>query len=153
MTTLWLLALLPFLTGIALTAGSVVRLAKETLRRTTGTVAEATVTGHTASREATYATLHPVVSWTADDGTAREVALPDASGAHALPEGARVRVRFDPSRPELAALETDTWYRSCVRGMYLGTFLWAGTLIVVVCRLAYVVNDLRPHYWGALSHY
>ncbi|MEU6844767.1 DUF3592 domain-containing protein [Streptomyces sp. NPDC046716] len=146
MTTIWLLALLPFSAGLALTVTSGVQLVTETLRRTTGTVVDATVTGHTASREATYATLHPVVSWTAADGTAHEAALPDASGAHAIPEGARVRVRFDPSHPELAALETDSRYRSCVRGLYLGTFLWAGTLIVVVWRLAHVVNGLRPRY-------
>ncbi|WP_420033850.1 DUF3592 domain-containing protein [Streptomyces sp. cg28] len=146
MTTIWLLALLPFVTGLALSMVSVVQLVTETLRRTTGTVVEATVTGHTASREATYATLHPVVSWTAPDGTAHELALPDTTGAHAVPEGARVRVRFDPSHPELAALETDSRYRGLVRALYLGTLLWAGTLIVVVWRLAYVVNGLRPRY-------
>ncbi|MFI7338416.1 DUF3592 domain-containing protein [Streptomyces sp. NPDC050085] len=146
MSTAWLLALIPFAGGLALTATSIVQLVTETLRRSTGTVVEATVTGHVASREATYATLHPVVTWTTPDGTTRELPLPDATGAHALPEGSRVRVRFDPAHPDLAALDTDARHRSCVRGLYLGIALWAGTLAVVVWRLAYVVHQGGTRY-------
>ncbi|MBO1337687.1 DUF3592 domain-containing protein [Streptomyces sp. VRA16 Mangrove soil] len=142
MISLWLLALIPFLTGLALTASYTTQLVTEVLRRTTGTVLEATVTGHTASREATYAMLHPVVAWTAPDGTAHERALPDDIPARALPEGTRVRIRFDPAHPELAALDTDARHRQCVTGMALGTALWAGTLIVVVWRLAYLITQL-----------
>ncbi|MFI6090829.1 DUF3592 domain-containing protein [Streptomyces sp. NPDC051218] len=140
MSTPWLLALVPFVAGLALMATYITQLVTETLRRATGTVVEATVTGHTASREATYATLHPVVAWTAPDGTTHERALPDGTGAHALPEGSRVRIRFDPAHPELAALDTDTRYRRCVRGLYGSIALWAGTLLVVIWRLAYVVS-------------
>ncbi|MGY0024282.1 DUF3592 domain-containing protein [Streptomyces sp. cg35] len=143
MSALWLLALIPFVAGLAVTAGSAVQLVTEILRRSTGTVVEATVTGHVASREATYATLHPVVSWTAADGTPHEQALPDDAPARALPEGARVRIRFDPAHPELAALDTDARHRQAVVGVCAGMTLWAGTLVVVIWRLAYVLNEVR----------
>ncbi|MEB3962572.1 DUF3592 domain-containing protein [Streptomyces kunmingensis] len=145
MSPAWLLALIPFLAGLAVTATYAVQLVTEILRRTTGNVIEATVTGHVASREATYATLHPVVSWTAPDGTAHERALPDDAPARALPEGARVRVRFDPAHPELAALDSDARHRQAVTGVCVGITLWAGTLIVVIWRLAYVLNHLREY--------
>ncbi|MYW66043.1 DUF3592 domain-containing protein [Streptomyces sp. SID8379] len=145
MSPLWLLALIPFLAGLALTAAFAVQVVTEALRRSTGTVIQATVTGHVASREATYAALHPVVSWTDADGTAHERALPDDATARTLPEGAPVRVRFDPARPDLASLDTDAHYRQAVTGVCLGMTLWVGTLIVVIWRIAYVLNDLRDH--------
>ncbi|MFJ8827303.1 DUF3592 domain-containing protein [Streptomyces sp. NPDC102467] len=145
MSAAWLLALIPFLAGLALTATYAVQLVTEILRRATGTVVEATVTGHVASREATYATLHPIVSWTAADGTPHERALPDDAPARALPEGARVRIRFDPAHPELAALDTGTRHRQAVTGVVVGMTLWAGTLVVVVWRLAYVLNHVREY--------
>ncbi|NEB74383.1 DUF3592 domain-containing protein [Streptomyces sp. SID14478] len=146
MSALWLLALIPFVAGLALTVSCAVQLLTEILRRTTGTVLEATVTGHVASREATYATLHPVVSWTAADGTEHERALPDdAAPARALPEGARVRIRFDPAHPELAALDSDARYRQAIAGVSVGITLWAGALAVVIWRLAYLLNDLRDY--------
>ncbi|MET7512833.1 DUF3592 domain-containing protein [Streptomyces sp. NPDC005480] len=141
MGSLWLLALIPFTAGLVLSVSQVLQLVTETLRRSTGTVVDATVTGHVASNEASYAALHPVVSWTAADGTAHEQALPDEVGPHALPEGRRVRIRVDPAHPALAALDTDGRYRSCVAWLWTGTVLWAGTLAVVVGRMAYVLNE------------
>ncbi|MFF1730867.1 DUF3592 domain-containing protein [Streptomyces sp. NPDC058247] len=141
MGPLWLLALIPFISGLVLATSQGLQLVTETLRRATGTVVEATVTGHVASNEASYAVLHPVVSWTAADGTAHERALPDEVGAHALREGSRVRVRFDPAHPELAALDSDSRYRSYLAWMWAGMVLWAGTLAVVVGRMAYVLNE------------
>ncbi|MGW4385699.1 DUF3592 domain-containing protein [Streptomyces sp. NPDC004685] len=145
MGPLWLLALIPFISGLVLAVSQVLQLVTEVLRRSTGTVVDATVTGHVASNEASYAALHPVVSWTAADGTAHEQALPDEVGPHALPEGRRVRVRFDPSHPGLAALDTDGRYRSCVAWLWAGTMLWAGTLAVVVWRMAYVLNESQGY--------
>ncbi|MFD5117719.1 DUF3592 domain-containing protein [Streptomyces sp. NPDC058385] len=149
MGPLWLLALILFISGLVLAVSQVLQLVTEVLRRSTGTVVDATVTGHVASNEASnaasYAALHPVVSWTAADGTAHEQALPDEVGPHALPEGRRVRVRFDPSHPGLAALDTDGRYRSCVAWLWAGTVLWAGTLAVVVWRMAYVLNESQGY--------
>ncbi|MFF2508325.1 DUF3592 domain-containing protein [Streptomyces sp. NPDC058067] len=140
MSPLWLLALIPFVAGLVLATTQGLQLVTETLRRSTGTVVDATVTGHVASNEATYPVLHPVVGWTAADGTAREQALPDEAGPHVLPEGRRVRVRFDPAHPELAALDGDGRYRSCVAWLWTGMALWAGTLAVVIWRMVYVMN-------------
>ncbi|MEV1020791.1 DUF3592 domain-containing protein [Streptomyces sp. NPDC050264] len=95
---------------------------------------EATVTGHVASREATYAALRPSVPWTAADGPAR-----------ALPEGARVRVRFDPAHPGPTALDTDARHRKAVTGVVVGMTPWAGTLVVAVWRLAYVLNHVTGY--------
>jgi hypothetical protein len=45
--------------------------------RRAGRHAEAVVTGHTASREGTYPSLHPVVGWTDGHGTGHPGALQD----------------------------------------------------------------------------
>ncbi|MEU6660949.1 DUF3592 domain-containing protein [Streptomyces sp. NPDC046821] len=145
MGPLWLLALIPFAAGLVLATTQGLQLVTETLRRSTGTVVDATVTGHVASDEATYPVLHPVVGWTAADGTAHAQVLPDEVGPHALREGSRVRVRFDPARPALAALDTDSRYRSCVAWLWAGMALWAGTLAVVIGRIAYVLNASQTY--------
>ncbi|WP_406169577.1 DUF3592 domain-containing protein [Streptomyces sp. NBC_00996] len=136
MSAYWLLTLIPFLAGLAVTGQQgMVALTEHVLRRTARRV-EGTVTGHIASREATYAILHPVVRWTGDDGQEHERAVPDTIGAHALPEGSRVRLLCTPGAPDSVTLDAPDRYRSAVIGAWLGVLLSAGTLTAVLIRIA-----------------
>lgn len=136
MSTYWLLALIPFLGGLALSAQQGMLAVTERLLRRTARRVEGTVTGHVASREATYAALHPVVRWTDADGTEYERATPDTISAHRVQEGSRVRLLVMPGTPDTVALDSPDRYRSAVFGMWLGVVLWGGTLTAVLVRIA-----------------
>ncbi|MCF3135140.1 DUF3592 domain-containing protein [Streptomyces olivochromogenes] len=141
MSAYWLLALVPFIAGLAVT-GHQARLAiTEHLLRRTGRRVEGTVTGHIASREGTYAALHPVIRWVGEDGGEYERAVPDTIGAHALPEGSRVHLLCTPGSPDTVALDNLARYRSAVLGMWLGVLLWAGALTAVLIRIATLLPE------------
>jgi hypothetical protein len=117
MSVYWLLALIPFLGGLALSAQQGMLAITERLLRRTARRVEGTVTGHVASREATYAALHPVVRWTDADGTEYERATPDTISAHRVQEGSRVRLLVMPGTPDTVALDSPDRYRSAVFGI------------------------------------
>ncbi|MER5222496.1 DUF3592 domain-containing protein [Streptomyces flaveus] len=112
MSVYWLLALIPFLGGLALSAQQGMLAITERLLRRTARRVEGTVTGHVASREATYAALHPIVRWT------------DADGAE-----------YERATPDTVALDSPDRYRSAVFGMWMGVVLWGGTLTAVLVRI------------------
>ncbi|AQS69404.1 DUF3592 domain-containing protein [Streptomyces pactum] len=140
MSVYWLLALLPFLGGLALTALEARNAVTEHLIRRLGRVAEGVVTDHTASREGTYAALHPVVRWTDAEGAEHEYAIPGTTGAHRLAEGTRVRVRHLPGAPESVSLDSPERYRTALLGLCLGVLLWVGTLTAVLFRMATLLH-------------
>ena len=144
MSKYWLLTLIPFLCGLALTAYEArVALTEHVLRRM-GRRAEAVVTGHTTSREGTYPSLHPVVRWTDEHGEEQEHAVVAAGpGAHRLSEGAVVRIIHTPGAPGTAALDTPERYRTAVFGMWLGVLLWVGALAAVLIRIATLLPTYR----------
>ncbi|MGI5197753.1 DUF3592 domain-containing protein [Streptomyces sp. CA-288835] len=136
MSAYWLLALIPFLTGLSVSAQQGMLAITERLLRRTARRVEGTVTGHVASREATYATLHPVVRWTDADGVEYERAVPDTVSAHRIQEGTRVRLLVMPGAPDTVGLDSPDRYRSAMFGVWLGAVLWAGTLTAVLIRIA-----------------
>lgn len=142
MSKYWLLALIPFLGGLVLTAYEArIALTEHVLRRM-GRRAEAVVTGHTASREGTYPSLHPVVRWTDEQGEEQEHAIAAAGpGAHRLSEGAVVRIIHTPGVPGTAALDTPERYKTAVFGMWLGVLLWVGALAAVLIRIATLLPE------------
>ncbi|MDX6364299.1 DUF3592 domain-containing protein [Streptomyces sp. NPDC058274] len=141
MSAYWFLALIPFIAGLAVTGQQGMTAVTEHVLRRTARCKEGVVTGHLASREATYAALHPVVRWTGDDGKEYERAVPDTVSAHALPEGSRVRLLCTPGAPDSVALDTPDRYRSAVLGVWAGVLLWAGSLTAVLIRIATLLPD------------
>jgi hypothetical protein len=148
MSKYWFLALIPFVGGLVLTAYEArIALTEHVLRRM-GRRAEAVVTGHTASREGTYPSLHPVVRWTDEQGEERgeeqEHAIAAAGpGAPRLSKGAVVRIIHTPGVPGTAALDTPERYKTAVFGMWLGVLLWVGTLTAVLIRIATLLPTYR----------
>ncbi|WP_077801034.1 DUF3592 domain-containing protein [Streptomyces sp. JHA26] len=136
MTAYWLLALIPFLCGLALTAVEAKIAITEHVVRRMGRHAEGVVSDHVASREGTYPTLHPVVRWTDGDGTEHEHALPGTTDAHRLAKGTRVHLRHLPGAPDSVVLDSPDRYRTAVLGVWLGVLLWVGTLTAVLIRVA-----------------
>jgi hypothetical protein len=143
MSAYWFLALIPFLGGLAVTGHQARTAITEHLLRRMARRVDGIVTGHIASREGTYAALHPVVRWTDEDGGEYERAVPDAVGAHALPEGSRVHLLCTPGAPDTVALDSPERYRTAVFGVWLGVLLWAGALTAVLIRMATL---LPPRY-------
>ncbi|GGK48000.1 DUF3592 domain-containing protein [Streptomyces flaveus] len=136
MSAYWLLALIPFLAGLALSVQQGMLAVTERFLRRAARRVEGTVTGQVASREATYAALHPVVRWTDADGIEYERVVPDTVSAHRLREGLRVRLLVMPGAPDTVALDSPDRYRSAVFGMWMGVVLWGGTLTAVLVRIA-----------------
>jgi len=144
MSSYWFLTLIPFLAGLALTGQQGMQAITEHVLRRTGRRLEGTVTGHVATREATYAMLHAVVRWTGEDGVEHERAVPGAINARALSEGSRVHVLVTPGSPDSAVLDSPERYRSAIFGVWLGVLLWAGSLAAVLVRIATLLPE---HYY------
>ncbi|MEU3727936.1 DUF3592 domain-containing protein [Streptomyces sp. NPDC033538] len=136
MSAYWFLALIPFLGGLALTALEARNAVTEHLIRRLGRPTEGVVTDHVASREGTYAVLHPVIRWVDADGVEHEHAVPGPTDAHRLAKGTRVRVRHLPGVPESVSLDSPERYRMALLGLCLGVLLWVGTLTAVLIRIA-----------------
>ncbi|NUK24092.1 DUF3592 domain-containing protein [Streptomyces lunaelactis] len=136
MSPFWLLTLVPFLAGVAICAVQGTNYILAELVRSTGRSALGTVTGHIATREASYSTAHPVVRWTTDEGTEVEHPLIDNSGApHRLPEGSQVRVLYTPGNPQHAQLDSPAARSNALFALALGTALWLGSLVAVLVRI------------------
>lgn len=136
MSPFWFLALVPFLAGLAICATQGTNFILGELVRSTGRTALGTVTGHISTREASYATPHPVVRWTTDDGTEVEHPLPDSSGSpHQLPEGSRVRVLYTPHNPQHAQIDSPAARSLTLFTLAFGTVLWLGSLVAVFVRI------------------
>ncbi|MFC4609458.1 DUF3592 domain-containing protein [Streptomyces maoxianensis] len=136
MSPFWFLTLVPFLTGLAICAVQGTNYILAELVRSTGRSAVGTVTGHIATREASYSTAHPIVRWTTDEGTEVEHPLIDNSGnPHRLPEGSRVRVLYTPHNPQHAQVDSPAARSNALLMLALGTTLWVGSLVAVLVRI------------------
>jgi hypothetical protein len=137
MSKYWLLALIPFVGGLVLTAYEArVALTEHVLRRM-GRRTQAVVTGHTASRESSYPSVHPVVRWTDERGEEQEHAVvADTQSAHRILKDAVVRVVYIPGAPDSVALDSPERYKTAVFGMWVGVLLWVGALTAVLVRIA-----------------
>ncbi|MET7703097.1 MULTISPECIES: DUF3592 domain-containing protein [unclassified Streptomyces] len=144
MNSYWLLTLIPFLAGLALTGQQAMKAITEHVLRRTARRLEGTVTGHVATREASYATLNAVVRWTGEDGTEHERAVPGMINARSLSEGSRVHVLSTPGSPESVVLDSPERYRAAIYGVWLGVLLWAGALTAVLIRIATLLPE---HYY------
>ncbi|WP_369236187.1 DUF3592 domain-containing protein [Streptomyces sp. R21] len=144
MSAYWFLTVIPFLAGLALTGQQGMKAITEHVLRHTAHRLEGTVTGHVASREATYATLHAVVRWTGEDGVEHERAVPGMINARTLSEGSRVRLLSTPGSAAPVVLDSPERYRTAIYGVWLGVLLWAGALAAVLVRIATLLPE---HYY------
>lgn len=143
MSSYWFLTVIPFLAGLALTGQQGMTAITEHVLRRTARRMEGTVTGHVATREASYATLHAVVRWTGEDGVEYERAVPGMVNARTLSEGSRVHLLCTPGSPDSVILDSPERYRTAIFGVWLGVLLWAGSLGAVLVRIA----TLLPEYY------
>ncbi|MFC4470914.1 DUF3592 domain-containing protein [Streptomyces xiangluensis] len=146
MSAYWLLALIPFLGGLALSGQQGMLAVTERFLRRAARRVEGTVTGHVASREATYAAVHPVVRWTDDDGVEYERAVPDTVSAHRIQEGLRVRLLVMPGAPDTVVLDSPHRYKTAMFGVWLGVVLWVGALTAVLVRIATLLPSSCDRY-------